>query len=189
MDEVREFVKKAHKNQHYKGGVPYWFHLNRVANLLATLLKEAKEETPQNKEIITAAFLHDVLEDTQVSEQEIENLFGSQVKDIVKELTDKNSEVPESPAYTEKMQGASEEARLIKLADLYDNITTATRRLNENGFDWTSNFFVPRIDKMSKAMLGSEFNNYPETAKALKQMVRTTKHLLLSELPHWQNSL
>jgi len=187
MVDVKDFARKAHDGQEYKGGVPYWLHLNRVAKLLEFLLEESGEGSPEkNEKIIFGGYLHDVLEDTEASESEIEEKFGREVLGIVKELTDKNSEENESPEYTLKMQGSSEEARLIKLADLYDNLTTAARRLNENGFDWTTNFFVPRIDSMSEAMLEASFEKYPKTSQSLKKMVRISKRLLLDELGYWK---
>jgi (p)ppGpp synthase/HD superfamily hydrolase len=187
MDKAKDFVRKSHEGQEYKGGVPYWLHLNRVAKLLEFLFEELNEgESKSNEKIVVGAYLHDILEDTEVSESEICNNFGSEVLEIVKELTDKNSEERESSEYTLRMVNASEEARLIKLGDLYDNLTTAAKRLNENGFEWTSGFFVPRIDSMCDAMLEASFEKYPKTSETLKKMVKISKKLLLDELRYWK---
>jgi GTP pyrophosphokinase len=74
-----EFAKNAHKGQKRKSGVPYIMHPLEVAKILTNLgLDESS---------IIAAFLHDVVEDTNFSLDTIKKEFGGEVSQIVNGLT------------------------------------------------------------------------------------------------------
>jgi len=68
-------------------GSPYINHPINVANRVAKLLEEEREEL--NKiAIICASYLHDVVEDTSATFEELEKEFGKVVKEIVAGVTD-----------------------------------------------------------------------------------------------------
>ena len=71
-----EFAKEAHKGQKRKSGGDYIEH----PILVATLLKEAD----LNEFVVASGFLHDVVEDTDVSLDEIYDTFGIVIGDLVK---------------------------------------------------------------------------------------------------------
>jgi (p)ppGpp synthase/HD superfamily hydrolase len=81
------FAAEKHVQQKRKGalGEPYLNHLVEVADLVAASNEEL------DTELVMAAFLHDVIEDTSVTFQELENLFGRDVADLVAEVTDDKS--------------------------------------------------------------------------------------------------
>jgi RelA/SpoT family (p)ppGpp synthetase len=74
-----DFAKEAHKDQYRKSGEPYVIHPILVAALVAYV---AKDET-----MVVAALLHDVVEDTSCSIEDIHNRFGKDVAHLVEGLT------------------------------------------------------------------------------------------------------
>ena len=75
--KARDFAIKKKKNQKY-GKHPYVFHLDSVANLLQ----------PYGETAVILGYLHDVLEDTQVSFNRIETEFGPYIASCLTRLTD-----------------------------------------------------------------------------------------------------
>ncbi len=103
------------------GQTPYFSHCVRVAMTVA-LKFGCTEDT-----VLAAALLHDVIEDTQADYDDLLHRFGSEVAEIVAALS-KDMRLVESqrePAYDAQLADAPWQARLIKLADVYDNFTDA----------------------------------------------------------------
>jgi len=119
LDEVLKFATKAHGNQKRKyTGEPYIVHPIAVSEIVKTV--------PHTDEMVAAALLHDVVEDTPVTIQEIENKFGSKVAELVGWLTDisrpEDGNRKTRKAIDRKHSAAAPaEAQTIKLADLIDN--------------------------------------------------------------------
>jgi (p)ppGpp synthase/HD superfamily hydrolase len=114
------FAAEKHVQQKRKGalGEPYLNHLVEVADLVAASNEEL------DTELVMAAFLHDVIEDTSVTFQELENLFGRDVADLVAEVTDDKSLSKEMRKHLQ-VQNAhkkSERAQTLKLADKISNL-------------------------------------------------------------------
>ncbi|MEC4984017.1 MAG: bifunctional (p)ppGpp synthetase/guanosine-3',5'-bis(diphosphate) 3'-pyrophosphohydrolase [Oscillatoria sp. PMC 1068.18] len=74
-----EFAYQLHQGQYRKSGEPYIAHPVAVAGLLRDL--------GGDRAMIAAGFLHDVVEDTEITADEIEELFGSQVRQLVEGVT------------------------------------------------------------------------------------------------------
>ena len=86
------FAAKAHRGQVYSGtGLPYLIHLSFVSMEIIAAL--AVEEVNHPDLAVRCALLHDVLEDTKVSEQKLKEEFGTEVTDGVKALTKKKGGV------------------------------------------------------------------------------------------------
>ena len=106
-------------------GEAYIVHPIAVARLVA--------ETPGcTDEMISAAYLHDVVEDTLVTLADIHVRFGDKVGNLVDELTTSPLEVQSSRAERAahehaRWAAASDEAMTIKLADVIDNVRTIVR--------------------------------------------------------------
>ena len=79
IKKAHEFAEKYHEWQSRKSGEPYITHLVSVAIILAKLNQQATT--------IQAGILHDILEDTQCTEQELESAFGTTILDLVKGVT------------------------------------------------------------------------------------------------------
>ena len=71
-----EYAERAHADQKRKSGEPYIIHPLAVAQIVAQELK-------LDSESIEAALLHDVIEDTPASHEEISKLFSPTIADLV----------------------------------------------------------------------------------------------------------
>ena len=114
------FAADKHKNQRRKDAdaSPYINHPIALANLL---LNEAGVE---DQRVLIAAVLHDTIEDTDTTEQELVRHFGKDVADIVLEVTDDKA-LPKADRKRLQIEHAaniSRHAKLIKLADKIRNL-------------------------------------------------------------------
>ena len=128
VEKAAQFAMEAHNGQTRKyTGAPYWTHPNRVAHLVA-------QET-DDPEVIAAAYLHDTVEDTAVTLQDIDREFGTTVTGLVNRLTNRYTKeaYPEWNREKRKMLEAnrlahvSDEAKLIKRMDIADNTADIVR--------------------------------------------------------------
>ena len=123
------FAAERHSNQRRKGkrAAPYINHPIGVASCLA----DAGVADP---DILAAALLHDTVEDTDTSLEELEQLFGTRVASIVAEVTDDKA-LPKAERKRLQILTASKksiEARQVKLADKICNL----RDLHNNPPHW-----------------------------------------------------
>jgi len=114
------FAAEKHRGQFRKGNLntPYINHPIKVAFVLQTVANISDED------VISAALLHDVIEDTDATHKDLCNLFNTRVADIVIEISDekgleasvrKRLQVEDAP-------NLSEEAKIIRIADKLCNI-------------------------------------------------------------------
>lgn len=121
---------EAHKNQVDKSGVPYIYHPIHVAEQMNT----------ENECII--ALLHDVVEDTNVSFKQLEEVFSKEIIDILKLLTrEENIEYDE---YIKRIKNNSIACK-VKIADL-------THNLDKTRLDFVTEVDVKRNEKYKKAL-------------------------------------
>ncbi len=121
-EKAFRFAEKAHANQKRASGEAYFTHPCAVARILADLGLDAST--------IAAAFLHDVIEDTPVSEGDIFKEFGQEVLDLVQgvtklekiEFTSKEEEQAEN--FRKLFVAMAKDIRviIIKLADRLHNM-------------------------------------------------------------------
>jgi guanosine-3',5'-bis(diphosphate) 3'-pyrophosphohydrolase len=115
------YAVKAHAGQFRSDGkTPYIKHPERVAEFVRKFKKSKNLDA-----LISAAFLHDTLEDTDTTHEDLEKMFGALVASLVKELTsdkDKIKEVGKTDYLAQKMATMSSWALVIKLADRLDNV-------------------------------------------------------------------
>jgi (p)ppGpp synthase/HD superfamily hydrolase len=115
-----DFAARAHVDQHRKGVAkePYVNHLAEVALLLA----EATEG--RDAVLIAAGWLHDAVEDTPATREDIADAFGEDVASVVAEVTDNKSLAKEvrKRLQIDQMAEKSARAQLLKLADKTSNI-------------------------------------------------------------------
>lgn len=115
-----DFAAQKHRRQKRKdaGGTPYINHPIKVAALLVKIGVE------NDAEVLASALLHDTLEDTKTSKEEIRKSFNEKVLAVVNEVTD-NKKLPSPVRKRLQIKNApqkSEAAKLIKLADLSCNL-------------------------------------------------------------------
>ncbi|MCP3904284.1 MAG: HD domain-containing protein [Planctomycetes bacterium] len=112
----------AHLNQVRRDGTtPYAAHPGRVALTIAVVFGVTDET------ILAAAYLHDVIEDCNVDYDEVAGQFGGEVADLVAVMTkDMRLVEPErEKRYRQQLRDGPWQGRLIKLADVYDNLADA----------------------------------------------------------------
>jgi (p)ppGpp synthase/HD superfamily hydrolase len=110
------FAAEAHRNQRRKGAAqePYLNHLVEVLDLLV----QATDGT--ETDMLIAAILHDVVEDTSASYEDVAKKFGERVARIVRENSD-DMTLPKAERRRARIAGMplkSREARLVKMADV-----------------------------------------------------------------------
>lgn len=115
-DEIlksKQYAIEKHGNQKY-GDKEYIYHLQQVHNLI---LEAGLDETYQK-----AAFLHDVLEDTNTSKKELEEYFGKETAHLVWCVSGFGSNRKERNQDIKKKLALYPEARNLKLADRICNM-------------------------------------------------------------------
>ena len=86
IDKATQYIAKKHDGQYRRGlKIPYSTHLFGVARILKT--------AGYGESVIIAGLLHDVFEDTNASEEEVRELFGSEVLQLVKAVSEKDKSV------------------------------------------------------------------------------------------------
>ena len=128
-EKARNFAIDAHGDQKY-GIHPYSVHLDAVAKIARPFGETAE----------AIAYLHDVVEDTEVSTKEVESQFGKLVADAVAILTDepgKNRKDRKSKTYTKMstVSGETEIALVVKAADRLANIRACVADNNNDLLD------------------------------------------------------
>lgn len=114
------YAVKAHKGQTRSDGSPYVKHPERVASFVKKFKKSHNLDA-----LISAAYLHDTIEDTDTTHEDLEKMFGGLIASMVKELTsdkEKISKVGKDNYLADKMANMSSWALVIKLADRLDNV-------------------------------------------------------------------
>ena len=116
------FAARAHRNQVRKDcNTPYISHPFRVAMTVRHVFRFDEPE------LLAAALLHDVIEDTDADYDDVLELFGKNVADLVTLMTKdmRLIEHQREPAYDQQLASGPWQCRLLKLADVYDNLTDA----------------------------------------------------------------
>lgn len=118
--QAADFAARKHRGQQRKGSraTPYINHPIGVARLIAEV------GGVEDEDVLVAALLHDTIEDTGTTAEELEQVFGTRVRALVVEMTDDKS-LPKAERKRLQIEHApdkSPEATLIKLADKISNV-------------------------------------------------------------------
>jgi guanosine-3',5'-bis(diphosphate) 3'-pyrophosphohydrolase len=122
----------AHKGQVRKSGEPFVYHPLATADILVDLRMDSTT--------IAAGILHDVLEDTEITKEQLETQFGEELADIVdgvtklKRLPAENLEEAQAESLRKMIVAMSRDVRviIIKLADRLHNMRTLAYLKREN---------------------------------------------------------
>lgn len=136
--KARDFAENAHKGQHRKNAhIPYITHPIRVAERL--------ESIQASNELVCAAYLHDVVEDTPYEIEDIKHRFGSRVAELVAAHTeDKSKSWQERKQHTiDIVKDAEKEVKYLIVADRLDNLLDLEKDLQQIGEHVWENFNAP----------------------------------------------
>ena len=119
--QALQFATQAHQGQTRSGGEPYIGHPVRVAQIV-----QKYKQSHNIDALISAAYLHDTIEDTDATHEALHDLFGGLVASLVQELTsdlEQIRQVGKKEYLAKKMaHEMSSWGLVIKLADRLDNV-------------------------------------------------------------------
>lgn len=184
VEKAYRFAKKLHDGQFRASGEPYIIHPVEVAKILAGL--EVDTHT------LIAAFLHDVLEDTDTKPETIEELFGSDVLNLVQGVTKlgklqfKSKEERQAENFRRLFIAMANDIRVIflKLADRLHNMRTLNFMEAEKQkkiAKETLDIFAPLANRLGIYKIKAELEDLslrylePEKYYEIAQLVAQTK--------------
>lgn len=133
VDRAAAFAVNAHKGVARKGkGYPYSLHVMEAATIVATMTDDP--------EMIAAAFLHDVIEDTDYTYEDLLKEFGKRVADFVMSESDAPGDGSRSDSWRERkiqtmnrLANSSREVKIIAMGDKLSNMRAIWRDYQEQG--------------------------------------------------------
>ena len=147
LKQATIFAKEAHGDQKRKySGEPYIVHPVAVSKIVIDALRREKTDEKLIEQVAAAAVMHDVLEDTLVTKEEMQDKFGEFITNLVLQVTDVSQ--PED-GNREIRKGIDRDhiangtylGKTIKLADLIDN----TRDIVANDRDFAKTYVREKI--------------------------------------------
>ena len=121
VDAALRLAWRAHSGQFRSGGLPYATHPVRVARVLLA------EWHVIDRDVLVAALLHDAVEDTDVTLEDVEAQFGARARDLVDHVTKPRVAAGQTKAemlatYYGRLRDGPPGALLVKAADRIDNL-------------------------------------------------------------------
>ncbi|WP_051904355.1 RelA/SpoT family protein [Hippea jasoniae] len=183
LDKAFLFAYEKHKDQKRASGEKYIVHPIHVAEIVSQFHLDSNS--------IIAALLHDVLEDTETTEEEIKELFGEDVLFLVKALTKisqikyKNREEKQADNFRKMIVAMASDIRviLIKLADRLHNMRTIhflPQEKRQRIAQETLDIYAPIAHRLGIYWLKSELEDlsfkhlFPEEYEKLENRVKNT---------------
>ncbi|AZB42615.1 bifunctional (p)ppGpp synthetase/guanosine-3',5'-bis(diphosphate) 3'-pyrophosphohydrolase [Bacillus sp. FJAT-42376] len=135
ISEAKRFAEFVHRGQVRRlTGVPYFVHVENTATIL---LKAGASD-----ELVAAGYLHDTVEDTDTSMEDIRSKFGGSVADLVAFNTEDKKKTWEErkQATIDHAAGASLEEKMLLAADKLDNLQSMEQGLIKYGDELWNHF-------------------------------------------------
>ena len=173
LTKALAFAAEAHRNHRRKGASqePYINHLIEVLDLVASV-------EGSDMDVLIAALLHDVLEDTQTGYEKLAAEFGERVAHIVQENSDDMtlSKPERRRARLAGISKKSRDARLVKFADIISNLRAIAVSPPAG---WSNDRKLGYLDSCRHLVDAGRGSNaeieriFDDTAKAVEQAIRT----------------
>ena len=181
------FAKNAHQEQMRESGKPYWEHPANVACILASMNMDAPT--------IIAGLLHDIIEDTKYTYEDISKAFGSEIADLVEGVsklkkyrykTHRSKKEQQAENFRKLLISITEDIRiiLIKLADRLHNMRTIKyldqekiKRISQETLD----IYAPLASRFGLAKIKWELEDlsfkylYPDEYKNINEVISQKK--------------
>ena len=144
LDKAMHFAIDAHANTERRGkGFPYIVHPMEAVEIVATI-------TP-DQELLAAAVLHDTVEDTDVTVEQIRAQFGDRIAKLVDaesdQFTEGVSEVDSwrgrKQAAIDRLAAASHDAKIVAMGDKLSNMRAIARDYTQIGDELWNRFHAP----------------------------------------------
>jgi guanosine-3',5'-bis(diphosphate) 3'-pyrophosphohydrolase len=183
LDKAYNLILKAHNYQRRKSGEPYVFHPIEVARICF-------EEIGLGATSIISALLHDVVEDTDTSLEEVGDVFGAKITKIVDGLTKLdgtyNIENKQAENFKKVLSSLVYDVRvvLIKMADRLHNLRTIGSMPREKQIRIaaeTSYIYSPLAHRLGLYNIRTEFNDIIMKINDPEQYNEITEKLQASE--------
>lgn len=120
--KAAEFAARAHEGALRKGSkIPYISHPMEVAMIVALMTDD--------KDLIAAAYLHDVIEDAGVTYQVLEQEFGTRIAQLVKKESEDKSRtwIERKQATIDRLAGAEREDKILAFGDKLSNLRSTAK--------------------------------------------------------------
>lgn len=121
-EQAKEFAFQAHKDHFFPDGRPYFSHLETVSELSKQSF--VNDSSLDEGTLCCLSYLHDIIEDTVVTQENIVHLFGNDIADGVSALT-KNKNLPKQEQIHHSLQRIlvqPKEVWAVKLSDRIANL-------------------------------------------------------------------
>ena len=134
LDKAIVFAVQAHHNSERRGkGFPYIVHPMEAVEIVATI-------TP-DQELLAAAALHDTIEDTDMTVEQIREAFGERVAELVHSesdqmpegVTEEDSWHDRKKAAIDRLAAASHDAKIVAMGDKLSNMRAIWRDYQQKG--------------------------------------------------------
>ena len=140
FDRAAQFAIEAHRGAERRGkGFPYIIHPMEAAAIVASVSNDP--------ELLAAAILHDTVEDTDVTLEQIESLFGPRVARLVNNET---GALPKTYPWRtrrenqiEKLRQADRDSKLVAMGDKLSNLRAISNDYRQQGDALWSRFKAP----------------------------------------------
>lgn len=176
FDKAVMFATEAHRGTERRGkGYPYIIHPMEAAAIVATMTND--------QEMLAAAVLHDTVEDTDVTLEQIRELFGDRVAELVQHetapLDDSFTWREKKTAQLKQLAEAPRDSKIVALGDKFSNMSGIALDYRQMGDEVWKRFHAPNgksdvewyyrslADAMSEL---SETLVYQEYVKLLKEV-------------------
>ena len=184
LERAFEFAKKLHAGQYRVSEEPYIIHPMEVVKILVGLMAD--------KDTLIAGFLHDILEDTDTQPEEIQELFGEDVLNLVQGVTKlgklqfKSTEERQAENFRRMFIAMASDVRIIflKLADRLHNMRTLNymapakqQRIAQETLD----IFAPLANRLGVGKIKAELEDlslkylHPDKYYEIAQLVSQKK--------------